>query len=174
VIEQIGMSKSFEKTEQSDIVIYLFDPQATEENELLSVIDNFKTRKKKKLLVANKSDLIDEAQIKNKFSDIKNIISISAKANKHIDVLKRRLVEIVMEGKILNENIIITNSRHYNSLKLISQSISDIKKGLDENLSVDLLTPDIRQCLHYLGEITGEITTEDQLDYIFSKFCIGK
>jgi len=174
VIEQIGMSKSFEKTEQSDIVVYLFDPQITDEKELLGVIDNLKIRKKKKLLVANKSDIVDETQIKNKFKNIKDIILISAKTNQHIDVLKRKLVETVMEGKILNENIIITNSRHYNSLQLISQSINDIQKGLNENLSVDLLTPDIRQCLHYLGEITGEITTEDQLDYIFSKFCIGK
>lgn len=174
VIEQIGMSKSFKKTEQSDIVIYLFDPQVTEEKELLAVIENLKSRKKKKLLVANKSDIVDETQIKNNFRNIKNIILISAKTNKHIDRLKRKLVDIVMEGKILNENTIITNSRHYNSLQLISQSIHNIKKGLDENLSVDLLTPDIRQCLHYLGEITGEITTEDQLDYIFSKFCIGK
>jgi tRNA modification GTPase len=174
VIEQIGMSKSFEKTERSDIVIYLFDPQITDEKELLLVIDNLKTRKKKNLLVANKSDIVDGTQIKNKFRNIKDIILISAKTNKHIDVLKRKLVEIVMEGKILNENTIITNSRHYNSLQLISQSIHNIKKGLNENLSVDLLTPDIRQCLHYLGEITGEITTEDQLDYIFSKFCIGK
>ncbi len=174
VIEQIGMSKSFKKTEQSDIVIYLFDPQVTEEKELLAVIENLKSRKKKKLLVANKSDIVDETQIKNNFRNIKDIILISAKTNKHIDRLKRKLVDIVMEGKILNENTIITNSRHYNSLQLISQSIHNIKKGLDENLSVDLLTPDIRQCLHYLGEITGEITTEDQLDYIFSKFCIGK
>ena len=69
---------------------------------------------------------------------------------------------------------LVTNARHYEALRLVHQSLVDIQKGMEINISGDLLSLDIRRCLHYLGEITGEITNEDQLDYIFSKFCIGK
>jgi tRNA modification GTPase len=72
------------------------------------------------------------------------------------------------------ENTIVTNARHYDALQQVDKSLQDIRAGLDNHLPGDLLALDIRRCLHYLGEITGEITNEDQLDYIFSKFCIGK
>jgi tRNA modification GTPase len=72
------------------------------------------------------------------------------------------------------ESTIVTNARHFHALKEVQKSLSDIKAGLDNKLPGDLLALDIRRCLHYLGEITGEVTNEDQLDYIFSKFCIGK
>ncbi|HQX72311.1 MAG TPA: hypothetical protein PK298_05385 [Chitinophagaceae bacterium] len=84
------------------------------------------------------------------------------------------MVDAVLQGKVQTENTIITNARHYHALKEVSRSLTDIKQGLDNKLPGDLLALDIRRCLYYLGEITGEITNEDQLDYIFSKFCIGK
>jgi tRNA modification GTPase len=84
------------------------------------------------------------------------------------------MVDAILQGKVETENTIITNARHYHALKEVQQSLIDITNGLDNNLPGDLLALDIRRCLHYLGEITGEITNEDQLDYIFSKFCIGK
>jgi tRNA modification GTPase len=70
--------------------------------------------------------------------------------------------------------VIVTNARHYASLQEVSSSLQDIQTGMDNRIPGDLLALDIRRCLHYLGEITGEVTNEDQLDYIFSKFCIGK
>ena len=72
------------------------------------------------------------------------------------------------------ESTIITNARHFDALQKLAESLQDVQGGLDENISSDLLALDIRQCLHYLGSITGQITNEDQLDFIFSKFCIGK
>jgi tRNA modification GTPase len=84
------------------------------------------------------------------------------------------MVEAVLQGQLQPENTIITNARHYHALKEVQQSLADIKEGLDKKVPGDLLSLDIRRCLHYLGDITGEITNEDQLDYIFSKFCIGK
>ena len=66
------------------------------------------------------------------------------------------------------------NARHYHALKEVEKSLDDISIGMDNNLPGDLLASDIRRCLHFLGEITGEVTNEDMLDYIFSKFCIGK
>ena len=81
---------------------------------------------------------------------------------------------MVLEGRVQTEDTIITNARHYHMLQQMNASLHDIESGLKNNLPGDLLSLDIRRCLHFLGEITGEITTEDQLDYIFSKFCIGK
>jgi tRNA modification GTPase len=84
------------------------------------------------------------------------------------------MVEAVLEGTVQTENTIVTNARHFHALKEVQQSLADIRRGLDEKLPGDLLALDIRRCLHYLGEITGEVSNEDTLDYIFSKFCIGK
>ena len=84
------------------------------------------------------------------------------------------MVDAVLEGTIETENTVVTNARHYHALKEVEKSLGDIKNGLDKNLPGDLLALDIRRCLHYLGEITGEVSNEEMLDYIFSKFCIGK
>ena len=80
----------------------------------------------------------------------------------------------MVQGTVQPENTIVTNARHYTALQQVQQSLDDIHQGLENNIPVDLLALDIRHCLHYLGEITGEVTNEDRLDYIFSKFCIGK
>ncbi len=80
----------------------------------------------------------------------------------------------MLQGKVQTDDTIITNARHFHALQEVLQSLIDIRNGFENNVPGDLVALDIRRCLHYLGEITGEITTEDQLDYIFSKFCIGK
>jgi tRNA modification GTPase len=84
------------------------------------------------------------------------------------------MVGLVLQDKINTENVIVTNARHYHALKEALQSLEEIQIGLESQLPGDLLALEIRRCLQYLGEITGEITNDDQLDYIFSKFCIGK
>jgi tRNA modification GTPase len=90
-------------------------------------------------------------------------------------VMRKRLLDLVLQGEaVMGEGAIVTNARHYEALKKVDEGLGVIRKGLDDLLPGDLLALDIRHCLHYLGEITGEITTEDRLDYIFSKFCIGK
>ena len=100
-------------------------------------------------------------------------VLISAKEDRGIDVLKQRLVDLVLKGEA-TDGTMVTNARHFEALRKVDESLRTIRKGLDELLPGDLLSLDIRHCLHYLGEITGEITSEDRLDYIFSKFCIGK
>jgi hypothetical protein len=92
----------------------------------------------------------------------------------HVELLKERLVDKVLQGQVNTESTIVTNARHYNALMQVSGAIADVRKGMEARIPGDLLSLDIRRALHYLGEITGEITNEDQLDYIFSKFCIGK
>jgi tRNA modification GTPase len=124
--------------------------------------------------VANKIDKMGEAEAKVKFADMEKIIFISAKKQQHIELLKQKMTNAVIEGQVKTESTIVTNARHYHALKQVQQSLKDIKQGLDDKLPGDLLAPDIRRCLHYLGEITGQVSNEDMLDFIFSRFCIGK
>jgi len=171
VIESEGMERSIEKMKKADLVIYLFDGKDNVE-EIVQWKQKANEENLPFLLVANKIDTIDT--YKEKFSGIDNIIFISAKQNKHIDVLRERMVDTFLKQEVQLEDTIVTNARHYHALKETAQSLTDIQNGLDKNLPGDLIALDIRRCLHYLGEITGEVTNEDQLDYIFSKFCIGK
>jgi tRNA modification GTPase len=130
---------------------------------------------KRFLWVANKVDLTSEDMVKLKFSGIPDLVLLSARERRYIDVLRQRLVDQVLQRRAAgSEGTIVTNARHYHALQQVAGSLATIRRGLDELLPGDLLALDIRHCLHYLGEITGEITTEDRLDYIFSKFCIGK
>ncbi len=126
------------------------------------------------MLVGNKIDVIDEKESRAKFSSIGEIIFISAKAGLHIEVLKERMIDTVLLGKAQTENIIVTNARHYHALQQVHEALKDVLEAMENKIPGDLLALDIRRCLQYLGEITGEITNDDQLDYIFSKFCIGK
>ena len=168
----MGVIKSLEKIKEANIVLYLFDVNITDMNELETIKKDLDEQDKKLILVGNKSDTISNYK-KNNYGDVE-IQFISAKENIGIEELKNKLFSSVTENNALTENIIVTNSRHYEALQHVERSLHDISGGLENKISGDLLALDIRQCLYYLGEITGEITNEDRLDYIFSKFCIGK
>ena len=171
VIETEGVMRSMEKMKQADLIIYLFDVNDREED-IIKQKAEMDAQGMNYLLVANK---IDSGNfVKDKFSSIEKFIFISAKQNQHIEVLKERMADTVLQGKVQTEDTVVTNARHYHALKEVEKSLSDIQAGLDSKLPGDLLALDIRRCLYYLGEITGEINNEDMLDYIFSKFCIGK
>ena len=173
-IEKIGMEKSLEKIRTADIVLYLFDATEETAEELSKRGTDFKKENIKYLFVANKVDKDDEVALRNKFSPVEKVIYISAKQSRHTEVLKEKMIDMVMAGQVESENTIVTNARHYHALKEVAKSLTEIKNGLDNKLPGDLLALDIRRCLHYLGEITGDITNDDLLDYVFSKFCIGK
>jgi len=170
-IESEGVSRSLEKMKQADLVIYLFDVK-DDVREIGKQKSEMDKQGMNYLLVANKIDAREEA--KEIFSSIEKVIFISAKQNLHTEVLKERMADTVLKGKVQTEDTVITNARHYHALNEVQKSLTDIQSGLDNKLPGDLLALDIRRCLHYLGEITGEISNEDMLDYIFSKFCIGK
>jgi tRNA modification GTPase len=172
-IENIGISRSLEKIRTADIVIYLFDP-GDDLNEISRKKSELEKQNKKFLLVVNKQDLLSEELLNEYYTGVKGIILISAKNKQNISSLKQGLIDLVLNDQIESKNIIITNARHYYALQKVSDGIQNIRNQLDAKLSFDLMTPDIHNSLYYLGEITGEITTEDQLDFIFSKFCIGK
>jgi tRNA modification GTPase len=179
-IEKIGVERSREKIRQADLVVYLFDLNTESAEDLENVVTEFEAENIKYILVGNKADLLKPGEVpSNKSSgqaqDIKpDHIRLSAKENRNIDQLKKKLVDLVLEGNVQVEDTVVTNVRHYQALQELSQTLHDIRQGLDNKVPTDLIALDIRRGLHYLGEITGEITTEDQLDYIFSKFCIGK
>ena len=174
VIELVGIEKSLEKMNSADVVLYIFDAAAETMEELKTAINNFKKLKIKYLLVANKSDILTESATIKKFEDVENALFISAKNNNGVDKLKNTLFTTTINSNPETENIVVSNARHFAALQQVQRSLDHIKAGLDNELSGDLLAPDIRHTLHFLGEITGEVTNEDTLDYIFSKFCIGK
>ena len=174
IIENFGIEKSLEKIQQADIVIYLFDAGEETVESLTQHVATIQKKANQLIVVANKTDKPGETVARGKFAGIEKLIYIIARDGKYIEALKERLVDTVLKDYIQKEDTIITNARHYHALREVSRSLDDIKNGLDNKIPVDLLALDIRRCLHYLGEITGEITNEDQLDYIFSKFCIGK
>lgn len=172
-IESVGVQRSLEKMKQADLVIYLFDVNEMTPGELSSIKTDFATEQTRYLLVANKVDIAGETFARNKFKDAADIIFISA-IRQNTEKLKQRMTDTVLEGKVQTESTIVTNARHLHALQQLRDALQDVRKGLQDNIPGDLVALDIRRCLHYLGEITGEITNEDQLDYIFSKFCIGK
>ena len=172
VIENMGVIKSLEKIKEAHIVLYVFDVNVFDKNELETISKDLSDQGKKFILAGNKADTLNADQ-PNSYNN-PNVLFISAKEKTGIEELKSKLFLSISENKNLTENIIVTNSRHYEALQQVNASLKDIKIGMQDNISGDLLALDIRRCLYYLGEITGEITNEDRLDYIFSKFCIGK
>ena len=174
IIESLGIEKSLQKMKQADIVLYLFDVDEMGAEELKLISRDMKNQNITHLLVGNKMDQKDEIEIRKKISAIEGIIFISAKNNLHLEVLKERMMDLVLKDTVTTENVIVTNARHYHALVQVNEALNDVKQGLENKIPGDLLALDIRRSLQYLGEITGEITNEEQLDYIFSKFCIGK
>lgn len=174
VIETAGIEKSLQKMKQADVVLYLFDANEMLPGEVLAVSAEMQHQQLNYLLVGNKSDLVNEEVVRERFSGCSGVIFISAQRQLHMEVLKAKMVDLVFQEKVQTEHAIVTNARHYHALQQVNSSLQDIMDGLQHQIPGDLLALDIRRCLQYLGEITGEVTNDDQLDYIFSKFCIGK
>lgn len=173
-IESVGIEKSLQKMKQADVVLYLFDVNEMSAEDVKEMAKEMQGKSIHFLLVGNKVDVIDEEKAREKFVEQAGIIFIAAKSGLHLEVLKERMIDLVLQENVQSENVIVTNARHYHALQQVDGSLKDIHEGMDNQIPGDLLALDIRRCLQYLGEITGEITNEDQLDYIFSKFCIGK
>ena len=173
IIELIGIEKSRKKIEQSDEVIYIFDVNTETAGALQAAVALISEKNKNYLLVGNKTDVPGETGAAEKFAG-ENVLYISAKEQLHINLLKQQLVNKIIKGNLNTENTIVTNARHYEALQQVQQSLLEIKNGLDNNIPGDLLALDIRRCLYYISEITGDITNETVLDLIFSQFCIGK
>lgn len=174
VIETAGIARSMEKMKQADVVLYLFDVNQTEVEELQQTVKQLQQERVRAILVGNKIDMGNEQQVRRRFAFVEGLVLIAAKSGLHLEVLQEKMLDTVLQDSLQTENVVVTNARHYHALTEVHASLQDVLDGLENGISGDLLALDIRRSLQYLGEITGEITNEDQLDYIFSKFCIGK
>jgi len=173
-VESIGIKKTFEKIEQAQLVLQLID--ASKINNLNTIISELKEKysSKKILTIINKADLLTEEQISILKSQYSNLIILSAKQKTGISELTNTLTKLANKGALSNNETIVSNSRHFEALNNAYTAIKEVDKGIASNISSDLFAIDIRQALFHLGEITGEVTTEDLLGNIFANFCIGK
>jgi tRNA modification GTPase len=169
VIENIGIERSLEKMKSADLVLYIFDVNTETEETLTAQEKIFTDSEISYLMVANKTDISTTSNVIES-----SVIKIAAKQHLGIEELKERIYHVTVNKPVNTDNTIVTNARHLQSLQQIKKSVNEILLGLDTLLPGDLLAIEIRTCLFHLGEITGEVTNEDKLDYIFSKFCIGK
>lgn len=182
VVESIGIQKTFEKMDQAQVVLYLFESLKfkSQSAEYITEIEKVKNKYPLKplLVVINKIDLLSDAEvatIKEQLEALSvNLVTISAKQNIGIDDLKNQLLSFINTGALRNNETIVTNTRHYDSLLKALEEIQKVQWGLQSGLSSDLMAIDIRQALYYFGEITGEVSNDELLGNIFANFCIGK
>jgi tRNA modification GTPase len=182
-IEKQGIQRTHQKYQQADIVIVMVDMADDPAliNKQFQFIRKEENKHKHLIFAINKADkysadLINERTIQYKelWSDVAHILDISAKKNIGIDALENLLISTVLKNSPGENDIVVTNVRHFEALKRSSEALVRVKEGLQSGISGDLLAMDIREVLHYLGEITGEITTDEILGNIFKNFCIGK
>jgi tRNA modification GTPase len=175
-IEQIGVQKTMEKISQSALLLYVFDVENISIEELQQDINSLYKPGIPALIVANKIDL-DQNQFQTftpYLPEGTTLIAISAKEKLHIEDLKQLIYDQTIQGKLNGNETLVTNIRHLEALQKTEQALIKTLQGINVNATSDFLAMDIKQALHYLGEITGAVTTDDLLDNIFSKFCIGK
>ena len=178
-IESMGIERTFQKIEQASIVLWMIDLTASKEK-IESVAEDIvpKLKGKQVVLLFNKSDLISTEELAEKERLLPNLeaerLVISAKTGADGEKLQQLLVKSAQIPQIGNNDVIVTNLRHLEALKHALEAIRRVKEGLEIGISHDFLSQDIRECMFYLGEITGQITTDEILGNIFSKFCIGK
>lgn len=176
IVESIGVERTFEQIKLSSIAIYLFDVHEITAAELKLIVEDLKPHlhNTQLVLVANKIDKEDVVYTKQEFAEFENILFISAKNHTNLEQLKKHLVHLFDNRTVNITETIVTNARHVEALRHTNSALLKVLEGLNNNVTGDFLAMDIRQALHYLGTITGEISSDDLLANIFSRFCIGK
>ena len=179
VIENIGIQKAYDKAEKAQLVIFLneakniIDSPSDFESQLKNISE--KLPNKRLLVIANKIDVLNEEELNQLKETHEDFLLLSAKQKIGVEELKETLISLIQKGDLSNNETIVTNSRHFESLSNAFQSIQDVKNGLNLGIASDLVAIDIRECLRHLGNITGEYDVDkDILGHIFSNFCIGK
>ncbi len=173
-IEKIGVQKSHEKIRDAAVLIYLADASSfTDMNSLNEELSEAKKFGVPFLLVLNKTDLLNE-NLKQEMMKSKSAILISAKSKTGIDELKDALFHLIAKDGWMEDQTIVTNLRHFESLKKANEALSTVKFGIEKRSSGEMIAFDLRASLDALGEISGEVTNDEVLGNIFSKFCIGK
>ena len=167
-VEQMGIQRTLDTVAQADIILYVHDAtqpvsRATDDLQQLPL------NGKHLILIYNKTDLPDAASPEQEGS-----IALSAKTGTGLDVLSQSLASIIRNDMDKAPDILLTNARHYEALGLVDQALQHVTEGLTEELPADLVVIDLRDALHHLGTITGQVTSDEVLGTIFSRFCIGK
>jgi tRNA modification GTPase len=182
VIENLGIERTYKKISEASIILLVADVKEglPSLEATLEELRRLQTGLDRKLMILiNKID-DDRNNKRNEYTgkpvlqDNEHMLFISAKTGSGIDELKLKLGELAGNDKVQDESIIITNIRHYDALLKVSESLGRVLSGLDNKIPEDLIAIDVRQAIHYLGEISGEITTDEILGNIFKNFCIGK
>ena len=178
VVESIGIKKTFEKMEQAQIVVLLFSANEfkTDAKRLKFEIEKIKNKfpQKPLVIIANKIDIVEDSDLEILKSEFNSIHLLSAKTKVGVEQLKEKLTSFVNTGALRNNETIVTNTRHYDSLLKALEEIKKVQYGIDTNLPSDLMAIDIREALYHFGMITGQVTNDELLGNIFANFCIGK
>ena len=188
VIEKLGVAKTMEKLKQSSVYIYMFDVNSTTPEELVKEIHELELLGFSGIIVGNKIDKaswkatapfykVMEKTIDHRQQTIDNpeLLFISANTQYNISLLKQKLHDLVFQSSIVNrQSSIVTNTRHYEALLKANEALNEVKVGIENQNTGDLVALDIKRALEYLGQISGEVTNDEILGNIFSKFCIGK
>ncbi|MCD4665313.1 MAG: tRNA uridine-5-carboxymethylaminomethyl(34) synthesis GTPase MnmE [Bacteroidales bacterium] len=182
-VELIGIERTYKKIDQAKIVLFVFDISLTKCREVRETLKEFKqhirklpdgkSKEKQFIMIANKTDQLVESPEDFKKMVEMECIFVSAKRKENINLILDSLSKYV-ESETISDTTIVSNTRHYEALQKSLEAIQNTEKGFEENIPSDLIATDIRQALHHLGEITGEITTNEILGNIFSRFCVGK
>lgn len=174
VIEQIGVERTKEKLKQAAVVVYLFDLVESTIDTVRSEIEGLQTGETPLVLVGNKADLLGEEGVDESWMKaFPDMLLLSAKGGDGLASLESRLLEVV-QARGLQQDKLVANARHEQALGRAAESLLAVEAGLATGISSELVAQDIRRTLHFLGEITGDVSTDDLLGNIFSKFCIGK
>ncbi len=178
-LENLGIERSFSKLDQAAVVLLVVDtqnPYPVVFERIQKIRERINTQKM--ILVANKTD-IGSRETMQKLNDLQlnkneKRVFVAAKTKQNLGELIGHMTHAVNLDAAFQEDSIVTNARHYEILRKAHEAIVRVLEGLDSGITGDFLAQDIRECLHYMGEITGEITTDEVLGHIFNRFCIGK
>lgn len=182
VVESIGIQKTFEKIEQAQVVILLLDAKELQVSSFKFQVEIEKIKnkypQKPLVVIINKVDLLSEQELNAIKAELETLNlkpeTISAKQKTGIEELKNTLLSFVNTGALRNNETIVTNTRHYDSLLKALEAIQKVRFGMESGLSSDLIAIDIKDALYYFGEITGQVSNDELLGNIFANFCIGK
>ena len=175
-VERMGIERSWQAIDKANVVLWVVDVTSADTSMARDILARCKG--KALIVVLNKTDLDDDIATRSELSDIlpegTQVVAMSAKNVDDVEALRALIVEEATQPEVDADAVIVTNARHYEALIRAREALTRAIDGLDNGLSGDLLGQDIRECLHWLGSITGEVTTDDILGEIFSHFCIGK
>lgn len=176
-IESLGIERTFQKLDQAEIVLWMIDA-TNAQAQITQLAGQLLPRceRKQLILVYNKADLVDNIQnsIPDNFPDNVQSITLSAKKREHIEELQRMLITSAHLPTITQNDVIVTNVRHYEALNNALEAIHRVQEGLTNNISGDFISQDIRDCIFHLSDIAGEVTNDMVLQNIFQHFCVGK